>query len=245
VSAREPVGNGGAEAPTAGAGEALDLGQRGGFGRRDGGIARREALQRLGAIPLAAGFTIAPGRLQAAQEHVHETAAKGSKEETTTPRFFQPDEWATVRLLADLVIPPDDRSRGATDALVPEFIDFVANDPLSEPREREALQTQLRGGLAWLDRECRARFSRPFRECAPAERTAMLDDVAWPEKARPEMRPGAAFFTLFRDLVASGFWSSRMGVEDLQYTGNTYVAEWTGCPPEVLAKLGLGDASSS
>ena len=69
----------------------------------------------------------------------------------------------------------------------------------------------------------------------------MLDDIAWPEKARPEMGPGAAFFSLFRDLVASGFWSSRIGVEDLRYTGNTFVAEWKGCPPEVLAKIGLDE----
>jgi hypothetical protein len=55
------------------------------------------------------------------------------------------------------------------------------------------------------------------------------------------MGPGAAFFSLFRDLVASGFWSSRMGVEDLRYTGNTFVAEWKGCPPEVLRKIGLGE----
>ena len=77
------------------------------------------------------------------------------------------------------------------------------------------------------------------------ERTAVLDDVAWPEKARPEMIAGAAFFVLFRDLVASGFWSSRMGVEDLQYSGNTFVAEWKGCPPEVLAKIGIGEESGS
>ncbi len=101
----------------------------------------------------------------------------------------------------------------------------------------------MRGGLAWLDRECRARFSKPFVECADGERTAVLDDIAWPEKARPGMEAGAAFFSLFRDLVASGFWSSRMGVEDLRYTGNTFVAEWNGCPPEVLARIGLRDGT--
>ena len=71
------------------------------------------------------------------------------------------------------------------------------------------------------------------------ERTGLLDDIAWPAKARPGMEPGAAFFTLFRDLVASGFWSSKMGVEDLRFMGNTFVAEWNGCPTEVLVKAGL------
>jgi hypothetical protein len=204
-------------------------------------IDRREALRRVGAVPLAAGLALSPGRVQAAQEHVHKAAAKAAKWAPGAPTFFTAAEWATVRALADEVIPADERSGSATDALVPEFIDFILDDPLAEAREKESLQTRVRGGLAWLDRECRARFSKPFVECAGGERTAVLDDIAWPEKARPEMGPGAAFFSLFRDLVASGFWSSRIGVEDLRYTGNTFVAEWTGCPPEVLARIGVAE----
>ena len=203
------------------------------------GIGRREALLRVGSVPLAAGLALSPARLQAAQEHVHKAAAKAPQGKPAPPKFFTPGEWTAVRALADAVIPRDERSGSATEALVPEFIDFILDDPLAEPRERESLQTRVRGGLAWLDRECRGRFQRPFVECAGGERTAVLDDIAWPEKARPEMGPGAAFFSLFRDLVASGFWSSRIGVEDLRYTGNTFVAEWKGCPPEVLARIGL------
>jgi len=204
------------------------------------GIDRREALKRVGAVPLAAGLALSPARLQAAQEHVHKGAAKTAKGKPPAPKFFTAQEWATVRVLADAVIPRDERSGSATDALVPEFIDFILDDPLAEAREKESLQTRVRGGLAWLDRECRGRFSKAFVECAAGERTAVLDEIAWPEKARVEMAAGAAFFTLFRDLVASGFWSSRMGVEDLGYTGNTFVAEWKGCPPAVLARIGLG-----
>jgi gluconate 2-dehydrogenase gamma chain len=203
------------------------------------GIDRREALLRVGSVPLAAGLALSPARLQAAQEHVHKRAAAVARDGPGAPRFFTDHEWATVRVLADLVIPADDRSGSATDALVPEFVDFILDDPLAEAREKESLQTRVRGGLAWLERECRFRFGKDFVGSAPGERTAVLDDIAWPEKARPEMGPGAAFFTLFRDLVASGFWSSQVGVLDLRYTGNTFVAEWKGCPPEVLAKIGL------
>jgi hypothetical protein len=210
--------------------------------RGGGGIERRELLRRVGAVPVAAGLALSPARVQAAQEHVHRQAGKAGKGLPAAPRFFTPREWEAVRILADLVIPADERSGSATDALVPEFIDFIADDPLAEPRERESLQTRLRGGLAWLDRECRRRSGKEFADCAPVERKAVLDDIAWPEKARPEMGPGAAFFSLFRDLVASGFLSSKAGVEDLQYTGNQFVAEWKGCPPDVLARLGLGDA---
>jgi len=204
------------------------------------GIERREALRRLGAAPVAAGFALSEAQAQRAHEHVHRGAAEGEAGEGPLERrFFDDHEWATVGVLADLVIPADDRSGSATDARVPEFIDYALSDELAESREREQMQTAVRGGLAWLDRECRRRFERPFAECTELERKAVLDDIAWPERATPEMSQGVAFFNLFRDLVASGFWTSRMGMDDIGYMGNTFVAEWTGCPPEVLRKLKL------
>ncbi len=199
---------------------------------------RRELLRRVGSIPLAAGIVLSQARVQAAQEHVHRQAAK-AKGKPYAPKFFTAHEWATVRVLADVVIPKDARSGSASDALVPEFVDFILDDPFAEVRDREALQTRMRGGLAWLERECAKRSGKGFALASADERRALVDDIAWPAKARPEMEAGAAFFTLFRDLVASGFWSSRMGVDDLRYIGNTFVGEWNGCPPEVLAKAGL------
>jgi hypothetical protein len=148
------------------------------------------------------------------------------------PGFFTPAEWQTVRVLADLVIPPDQRSGGATDAGVPEFMDFMM---LERPDE----QLWMRGGLAWLDAESTRRFGRRFTEADDRQRRSLLDDIAWPARAAPRLSHGVAFFTAFRDLTASGFWSSRIGVTDLEYRGNTVVVEWTGCPPEALAKLGV------
>lgn len=203
------------------------------------GIARRELLRRVGTLPLAAGIALSAGRLQAAQEHVHKQAAKAARGKPYQPKYFTAGEWALVRVLADVVIPRDARSGSAGDALVPEFIDFILDDPLADARERERLQTRMRGGLAWLERECVRRSGKGFVLAPEADRRALLDEIAWPAKARPEMEAGAAFFTLFRDLVASGFWSSKIGVDDLRFMGNTFVAEWNGCPPEVLAKAGL------
>ncbi len=204
------------------------------------GLDRRELLKRVGQVPLAAGLALSAARVQAAQEHVHKQAAKGAaKGKPYAPKFFTPGEWATVRVLSDIVIPKDARSGSATDALVPEFIDFIADDPLAEVRDRERIQTRLRGGLAWLERESIRRCGKGFADAVASERMPLVDEIAWPAKAKPGMEPGAAFFTLFRDLVASGFWSSKMGVDDLRFMGNTFVAEWKGCPPEVLAKAGL------
>jgi hypothetical protein len=137
-----------------------------------------------------------------------------------------------VRLLVDLIIPKDGRSGSATDAGVPEFMDFMMID-------QPTRQIAMRGGLAWLDSECQERFDKTFLDCAETERSAVLDDIAWPAKARPELSHGVAFFNSFRDLTASGFWTTRMGIDDLQYMGNRSVARWNGCPPEALKKLGV------
>jgi gluconate 2-dehydrogenase gamma chain len=150
------------------------------------------------------------------------------------PEFFTAHEMATVTLLADLIIPRDERSGSASDAGAPAYIDYALREV-----ESERTRVAVRGGLAWLDNECRRRFTKQFVDCAPEQRTAVLDDVAWPRRARPEHQPGAAFFSAFRDLVATAFWSSPMGVKDLAYQGNVFVADWKGCPPEALQKLGV------
>jgi gluconate 2-dehydrogenase gamma chain len=189
-------------------------------------LTRRSVLQLLGAAPVAAGFTWTEAEAAGAATSAQAAAAKGAY----TPKFFTPHEWATVNLLVNLIIPKDDRSGSATDAGVPEFMDFMMTD-------QENRQTAMRGGLRWLDLECQDRFDKTFVDCAPAERSAVLDDIAWPAKATPELSHGVAFFNSFRDLTASGFWSSKMGVEDLKYMGNVMAPDWHGCPPEALKKL--------
>lgn len=187
---------------------------------------RRELVELLALAPLAAAFNWAP----------HDVARAVSRVRGATQRpelrFFTAHEWDTVRILVDLVIPRDERSGSATDAGVPEFMDFIV-------AESTSMQTPLRGGLAWIDLECRRRFAKTFVEATDAERRSVLDDIAFPARATPEHARGAAFFTSFRDLTASGFFSSKMGVADVGYIGNTSVPEWRGCPPEALAKLGV------
>lgn len=194
---------------------------------------RRNALKTLAAAPVAAGFAWTDAEAQ--QAHTHAQTARRTAQRTGAaykPQFFTAHEYSTVRVLVDLIIPKDDRSGSATDAGVPEFIDFIMTDSPGR-------QTAVRGGLAWLDRECTTRFDKTFVACTNAERTAVLDDIAWPQKTRPALSHGVAFFNSFRDLTASGFWSSKMGTDDLVYMGNVVVAEWKGCPETVLQKLGL------
>jgi gluconate 2-dehydrogenase gamma chain len=194
-------------------------------------INRRKMLHVLGSAPAAAvAVSLVPGAAQAGQASAGQAAPAAG----ATPyqrRFFTEREYATVVALSDMIIPRDARSGSASEAGAPEFIDYIC----AEQPER---QTLMRGGLMWLDSECRRRFDRAFLECAEAERRQVLDDIAWPARARPEMSHGVRFFTQLRDLVATGFWSSRMGVEDLGYTGNRPTV-WQGAPREVLEKLGL------
>ncbi|MCI0432753.1 MAG: gluconate 2-dehydrogenase subunit 3 family protein [Gemmatimonadetes bacterium] len=193
---------------------------------------RRSAIKLAAAVPLASVFQLTGPEIEAARRSVSGVRAAAAAGEAFEPAFFTAHEWRTVRILVDLIIPADERSGSATDAGVPEFMDFILTD---QPDR----QTAMRGGLAWLDRECRERFGRGFADCSDTERGQVLNDIAWPARARPGHAPGVSFFNAFRDLTANGFWSSRTGIADLDYRGNTFVAEWTGCPPEALRKLNV------
>ena len=190
---------------------------------------RREAVGAMAMAALTAAFKWTPAEAQRAATLAREALAAKTP---FAPVFFTPHEWDTVRVLVDLVRPKDERSGSATDAGVPEYMDFMLND-------RPDGQVPMRGGLAWLDNECSERSGKTFLTSTEAERTAVLDAIAWPKKARPEMSQGVAFFNMFRDMTASGFWTSKMGITDLNYQGNTFVPEWKGCPPDALQKLGV------
>jgi gluconate 2-dehydrogenase gamma chain len=199
-------------------------------GQRSEGVSRREALGRLALASAAAAISFTPSDVAHAAKAALDEQQQAAQ---YRPRFFTAHEYATVGILADEIIPRDERSGSASDAGVPRFRDFIRRDG------SEARRIAMRGGLAWMDRESRTRFGRDFRRLTSAQRRQILDDIAYPRRAKPEHSHGVAFFNSFRDLTASGFWSSRMGVTDLGYQGNVFVAEWKGCPPDVLRRLGV------
>lgn len=145
--------------------------------------------------------------------------------------FFTKNELKTLAVLVDIIIPADEKSGSATDAGVPDFIEFMAKD-------RIELQTPLRGGLRWLDAQATKRFSEKFIEISPKQRLEIIDDIAFPSRKVPGMSQGIAFFNLARNLTATGFWSSKMGISDIGYLGNV-PNTWDGPPTDVLAKYGL------
>jgi len=193
-------------------------------------MSRREAVQTIAAIPAAIFFSTA--ELEKARKFVDDALVASAQGRSYAPKFFTPAEWKTVRLLADMVIPRDERSGGAIDAGVPEFMDFTMSD-------RPNSQKWMRDGLAWMDAEANKRFGKAFADASTSQREAILNDIAWPARAQQSMATGVGFFNRFRDLTSSGFWSSEIGVKDLRYMGNVFNPNWNGCPPAALQKLGV------
>lgn len=187
---------------------------------------RRQAITALAAMSATLGIPV--GVLEAATKRL---STLNSQPSTFDPRFFTASELATATTLGDLIIPRDAKSGAASDAKVPEYMDFIC-------AEYHSTGDWMRSGLNWLDGHSTGRFGKKFVDLTADQQGAICNDLAWPARAKPEHQAGVNFFNRFRDLTASGFWSSQMGVEDLQYIGNTFVAQWNGCPPEAKAKIG-------
>jgi gluconate 2-dehydrogenase gamma chain len=160
------------------------------------------------------------------------------------PKFFTDHEMATIAILSDIIIPKDEVSGSATDAKVPDFIEFIVKDM---PHH----QTPLRGGLRWLDMQCVTRFGKAFKDCDSKQQMEVVDDIAYTEiryeengkevikgQVKPGMQQGVSFFNKMRDLVATGFYTSQIGVKDIGYIGNV-ATRWNGVPDDVLKQYGL------
>jgi hypothetical protein len=192
---------------------------------------RRDAVKALAMLPFAFSWDLSKSQVERAAR----AFAAPPTAAPYVPKFFTAHEWKTASMLADYIIPRDDRSGSATDAKVPEYMDWLLADKEASLNSK----TAMRGGLAWLDLEASERFGTTFIEASDSQRRQILDDIAWPAKAKPETSQGVAFFNRFRDLTASGFFSTQIGYRDVKYVGDTALAEWNGCPPEANAKLGV------
>ena len=198
-------------------------------------MSRRDAVQLLASLPVAAFLKWPTAEQDRVRRFVDDALRAAANGTPYAPTFFTAAEYRTVRVLADMVIPRDERSGSATDAGVPEFMDFTMTD-------RPNSQKWMRDGLAWIDAQSNSRFGKPFADASQAQREAILNDIAWPARAPASVADGVSFFNRFRDLTSTGFWSSEIGVKDLKYMGNLFVHEWNGCPPVALNKLGVSYA---
>jgi len=147
--------------------------------------------------------------------------------------FFTPEEMTTITILGDIIIPKDDISGSASEAKVPEFIEYIVNDMPEH-------QTPMRGGLRWLDMQCLNRYDKAFKDCDSKQQMEMVDEIAWPDRAKdkPWLTQGVAFFNLMRNLTATGFYTTQIGYKDIGYVGNV-PNQWNGVPQDVLKQYGI------
>lgn len=155
------------------------------------------------------------------------------KQINNEPPFFTQHEKLTLILLADIIIPKDEISGSASEANVIDFIEFIVKDIPEH-------QLPMRGGLKWLDMQCLNRYGNVFRDCGVQQQLELVTEIAYPAKAKPVMRPGVVFFNRMRELTATGFYTSSMGMKDIGYIGNS-PNKWEGVPPEVLEQYGLAE----
>jgi gluconate 2-dehydrogenase gamma chain len=175
--------------------------------------------------------TAPPAATAALNEDDRMAEEKISNKKLRESTFFTPEEMATITILADIIIPKDEVSGSASDAKVPDFIEFIVKDMPGH-------QTPMRGGLRWLDLQSLKRYEKPFSAITEKQRLQMVDEIAYPNKAKPGMKQGVAFFNLIRNLTATGFYTSEMGVKDLGYMGNV-PNQWKGVPDDVLKEYNM------
>lgn len=201
---------------------------------KQAGIDRRDLLKALSVVPAAALIPAAAAKAAGKSMPGMVTptaAAPASAPGPYQPKTFDPHQYKTIVVLSDIIVPADERSGSATQAGVPEFIDdflgFEGGNQLDA----------IRGGITWLDLESNRAFGHDFIDASEAEKKQLLDRIAYPKTAAPEDAAGVVFFNAMRNAVLGAFYSSKMGVQDLPYLGNKVLAEWDGCPENVLAKL--------
>ena len=191
------------------------------------GVSRRDILRSL--VVGAAGGSVLQMIPAQAAEYAHGLIQKEKAASAVgkyVPKYFPAHQYETLTSLCDTIIPRDERSGGAVEAGAPEFIDLLTS-------ENEEFQTRLGGGLMWLDNFCVDRYGKVYLECVPEQRKEVLDLIAYRKnvKENPGLTSGLAFFAIVRNMTCDGFYTSKIGIADLQYIGNTSVHEFPGCPP--------------
>jgi gluconate 2-dehydrogenase gamma chain len=189
------------------------------------GVSRRDVLRVL--VVGAAGGSVLQVIPAKAAEYAHqlvqkERAAAAGK---YTPKFFNAHQYETLQSLCDTILPRDEKSGGAVEAGAPEFIDLLTS-------ENEDFQLALGGGLMWLDSRCVDQYGKVYLDCAAEQQKKVLDLIAYRKNAKKDasLSQGVAFFAFLRDMTCDGFYTSKIGIEDLQYIGNVPRSEWPGCP---------------
>jgi Gluconate 2-dehydrogenase subunit 3 len=152
------------------------------------------------------------------------------------PLTLTPPQRRLAAILADIIIPADEHSPGASSVGVVDFIDEWVSAPYPDGQRDRPI---VLDGFVWLDAEAARRSGKGFADLDTTQRQAICDDICDESRAAPERRTAAHFFAVYRDLTAGGFYTSPVGRKDLGYIGNVPLTSFDGAPPELLRKLNL------
>jgi gluconate 2-dehydrogenase gamma chain len=176
---------------------------------------RRQVLAMLARVAAVSGF---PGFCTWAA--AAEPAAP--RESAYHPQFFTPQEFKTIDVLTELIIPRDE-SPGARDAGVSEFVDFMVS-------QDEDLQYPFRTGLTWLDTFATEKYGSDFSALGGNEQESLLKKLAYRNQHSPLEEQGQEFFKRIREYTVLGYYTSRVGLEQLDYPGLKFYRASPECP---------------
>lgn len=186
-------------------------------------ISRRDVLRRL-ALALTAAGTL--DRLSA--QEVHHLAAHGQKSGGPyAPRAFTDHQFRTLERLTDLIIPVEHGAPGALAAGCAAWIDTISS-------ENEELTTIYKDGFKWLDSAMQSRGAADFVSATPSEQTTLLDLIAYRRNEAEELASGIRFFSWVRRMTVDAFYTSEIGIRDIDYRGNSPMASYPS-PAEAIA----------
>ena len=187
-------------------------------------ISRRDALRRIGLALMATGVL---DRVSAEEVHHlagQDQAAAGG---AYTPKALTPAEFKTLERLTDLIIPIENGNPGALAAGCAAWIDAISS-------ENAQLTKIYKSGLAWMDTAAKSRGAASFVAATPDQQTALLDQIAYRRNATPELAPGIEFFTWARRMTVDAFFTSPIGIKDIDYRGNSPMGSYPE-PTEQIA----------
>ena len=186
-------------------------------------VSRRRALKILvGTASAAASLpVIGEGAARGAGPVCH-MASRAAEITAHQPKFFRPGEIRTVEALSETIIPADHHSPGAKAARVWEYIDEIVADADKGTKD---LWTQ---GIALLNRAAEREYGRNFEDCTAEQQLALVEKISANEENPTQLED--RFFVAAKRAMIDGYYTSAIGIhQDLQYQGNTALAEFPGC----------------
>ena len=183
------------------------------------GLDRRTVLEMLAKAAAASQF---PGFSRWCYAAQNQQQSSSTSKPAYTPQFFSADEYRTIDQLTEIIIPKDD-TPGAHEVGVAEFIDFMAahDDDVQEP---------FRKGLHWLNKRARNLYGQPYSKLPATDQQAILRRLAYKAEQSPDETEGQQFFLLLRSYTVMGYYTTRAGLEQLDYPGLRMYSSSPACP---------------